>query len=362
VRIAIVHPFAWPDVLRGGERQAHDLAWWLAKQGHDVDYVTGGPGRSEEVRDGARIVRLHHRHGERLTGLGVTKLDSFGLAVLPWLTRNRYDVVNALAPTAAMAARMAGQRVVYTAIGHPIEIGRNRDRDRWLLTAAARAAHVVTAVSESAATTARGLTGRPVWVTNPGVRTDLFTPRLAPRTPPPRLLFPANAGEPRKGLATLVSAMPAVLAAMPDARLWLGGGGAPPGDLDPVVRSAVDELGLADPLAGVPDRFRDATVTVLPSVDEAFGLVLVESLACGTPVVATRSGGMPETVTDDVGRLFAPDDPAALADALIEVVAMAADAVVVQRCADHALQWDWDRVGPQYIDAYEAAVSPRELR
>ena len=46
----------------------------------------------------------------------------------------------------------------------------------------------------------------------------------------------------------------------------------------------------------------------LPSVDEAFGLVLVESLAAGTPVVAARSGACPEIVTDDlIGRLFEPD-------------------------------------------------------
>jgi glycosyltransferase involved in cell wall biosynthesis len=355
MRIAIVHPFAWPEVRRGGERYAHDLAWWLTGQGHQVDYITGGPERSEQVVDGARLIRLHHRHGERLTGMGVTKLDSFGVAVLPWLTRNRYDVVHALVPTAAVAGRLAGQRVVYTALGHPIEAGVNRRRDRSLLTAAARAAHVFTALSDSAANAARGLTGRPVWVTNPGLRPDVFTPRLGPRDGPPRLLFPANAGEPRKRLATLLAALPTVLAAEPAARVQLGGGGAVPPGTPAEIAAAIDDIGVGD-LAEVTRRYQEATVTVLPSVDEAFGLVLVESLACGTPTVASDSGGMPEIVTDEVGRLAAPEDAGSLAAAVLEAIGMARDPDVPARCAQHAQRWSWDTVGPHHLEAYQAAL------
>jgi phosphatidylinositol alpha-mannosyltransferase len=356
MRIAVVHPFSWPDVRRGGERYAHDLSWWLAGQGHQVDYVTGGPERSVETVDGARLVRLHHRHGDRLTGLGVTKLDSFGAAVLPWLTRNRYDVVHALVPTAAIAARSVGQRVVYTAIGHPIESGTKRARDLKLLTAAARAANVVTALSDSAANAARGLTGRPVWVTSPGIRPEAFRARVEPRDGPARLLFPANAGEPRKRLSTLLAAMPLVLEELPDARLWLGGGGAPPHDLGPDVAAAIDDLGVGS-LDEVPQRYRDATVTVLPSVDEAFGLVLVESLASGTPVVASDSGGMPEIVTSAVGRLAIADDAADLARGILEAVSLARDPATPTACAEHSGHWTWDVVGPHHLAAYERAIT-----
>ena len=93
MRIAVVHPFTWSDVRRGGERYAHDLTWWLASQGHEVDYVTGGPAHSVTEADGARLVRLHHRHGERLSGWGLDKTETFGATVLPWLARNRYDEI-----------------------------------------------------------------------------------------------------------------------------------------------------------------------------------------------------------------------------------------------------------------------------
>ncbi len=61
-------------------------------------------------------------------------------------------------------------------------------------------------------------------------------------------------------------------------------------------------------------------------MDEAFGLVLAEALACGTPVVGTRSGAIPEIIDrDGIGALFDGDDPYGLAQALREVLDIAGD-------------------------------------
>lgn len=358
MRIAIVHPFTWVDVRRGGERYAHDLASWLAAQGHEVDYVTGGPARSVTVEGGARIVRLHHRHGERLTGMGVSKLETFGVTALPWLLRNRYDVVHAFVPSAAIAARLARQRTVFTAIGHP-GVG-TRARERALLRRAARASQVTTALSHSAAEAVEAVTGRPVRVVNPGVRLEVFTPDLTARTGPPRVLFAAHLGEPRKHLDDLVEAMDKVLGALPDTRLLIGGGGGVAFNYPARTMAAIDALGTGS-LEEIPQRYRDATVTVLPSQDEAFGLVLVESLACGTPVVGAASGGIPEIVTEGagVGALAPLGDTDALAAAIIETVRRAADPETPVRCVEHAKQWSWDQVGPDHLAAYQAALSPK---
>ena len=73
----------------------------------------------------------------------------------------------------------------------------------------------------------------------------------------------------------------------------------------------------AVPLEDVPRRMARASLTVVPSRDEAFGMVNIESLAVGTPVVATRVGGIPEIIRDGVdGLLVPPDDPTALANAI----------------------------------------------
>jgi phosphatidylinositol alpha-mannosyltransferase len=354
VRIAIVHHFTWADARRGGERYAHDLAWWLAGQGHEVDFIAGGPAHSISESEGARLVRLHHRHGERLTKWGQGKAETFGVTVIPWLARHRYDVVHALSPATAVASRMTGQRTVFTAIGHPS--AADGSRSSKLIALASRAAQVTTALSAASAKALSDLTGRPAIVVNPGVRLEQFTPNLAPRTGPPRLLFAAYAGEPRKRLPDLLAAMPRVLEALPETRLVLGGGGGLPSDVPNDVRAAIDEIGTGN-LSDVPQRYRDASVTVLPSADEAFGLVLVESLACGTPVVAARSGGMPEIVGTDagVGGLADIGDVDALADAVIATARLASDPETAPRCVIRAQQWGWDKVGPDHIAAYQAA-------
>ena len=59
----------------------------------------------------------------------------------------------------------------------------------------------------------------------------------------------------------------------------------------------------------------------MPSIwDEPFGIVLVEAMSAGLPIVASAVGGIPEVVNNDVGRLVQPNDAEALADAIIELL------------------------------------------
>jgi glycosyltransferase involved in cell wall biosynthesis len=359
MRLALLHPFSWPEVRRGGERYTHDLARWLAQQGHDVDYLTGGSGASIEIVDGFRRVRLPRRRHARLEARGVTLLDTFGVTVAPWLARHRYDVVHAMVPAAAVTAAVLRQRVVYTAIGHPGPLAApGRGKDRWLVRRAMRSAAVTTVLSASAADAALTLAGTRPLVVPPGVRLDVFTPDLRPRRGPPSLLFAAATGDPRKRLDLLLAAMSGVLDELPDARLRIAGPGGAPESVPARVRGAMDVAGVGA-VDDVARAYREATLTVLPAVDEAFGLVLAESMACGTPVVGVASGSMPEIVSPAVGRLAAPDDPDGLARAIIEVVQMAADAATPAACADHAARWGWDVIGPVHESAYRDALRGR---
>ena len=127
----------------------------------------------------------------------------------------------------------------------------------------------------------------------------------------------------RKDTATLVRAMARVREAVPGARLEVIGGGP---EL-PTLHQLVSELGLQDsvdlrgPIPSAPrlrQAYRGALVFALPSLQEAFGIVFLEAMAAGLPVVAARAGAVPEVVEDGkTGILVPPGDAAGLAEALI---------------------------------------------
>jgi glycosyltransferase involved in cell wall biosynthesis len=359
MRIALLHPYSWPDVRRGGERYLHDLAWYLTSQGAEVDVVVGGTPCIADV-DGHRLVRI--RHLRRLAVGTLTPVDTFGASAFAWLSRHRYDVVHALTPTAALAGVTSGHRTVYSVLGHPTANSLRRRRfDLQLFRAAVRRVQAPLALSHSAARAVADITGIEPSVVPPGLRTSEFPPVDQPRHGAPRVLFASDAADRRKGLDLLLAAFTLVLDTRPAARLVLGGGGDAGWAFEQVdeasrrrVQASTDHLGAGE-LGDLPRRYAEATVTVLPSVDEAFGLVLVESLATGTPVVACASGGPVEIVDRaEVGRLAPPGDARALAVAVLETVHLAADPATPARCAEHARRWDWDaEVGPAHLTVYD---------
>jgi glycosyltransferase involved in cell wall biosynthesis len=128
--------------------------------------------------------------------------------------------------------------------------------------------------------------------------------------------------EPRKGPLDLVRAAPQIRSAVPDAKVVVVGDdpyGTDPGYTEAVTRAPEIEH---FPWRGdAPGLMRHLDVLVLPSYQEPFGTVLAEAMAVGTPVVATRVGGLPEVVRDGVsGRLVPAGDPAALATAVLDVL------------------------------------------
>lgn len=106
------------------------------------------------------------------------------------------------------------------------------------------------------------------------------------------------------------------------------------------------------PQSEVARLMQESAVVVLPSRAESFGAVLVEALACGTPVVATRCGGPEDIVTPAVGRLVGPGDPAVLADA-IDAVLSGQGEFPPERLRAYALErFDWGKIVAQLQQIY----------
>jgi len=127
---------------------------------------------------------------------------------------------------------------------------------------------------------------------------------------------------PQKGQRHLIGAMPALLARIPRAHAVIAGGG----DLENFLLDLAEETGVAErvhvlgPRKDVPALMHAMDVFAMPSIWEGFGLVLLEAMAAGRPIVASRVATIPEVVVDgQTGLLVPAGDPLALAEALAQL-------------------------------------------
>ncbi len=194
-----------------------------------------------------------------------------------------------------------------------------------------------------------------------GVDTELFRPDPEQPRAERELLCVGRASDPNKGLGTLIDA----LAALPrDVRLTLVDDAS--GENGAVKRARARGIGERVDLVGrvsserLIELYRRAALVVVPSRYEGFGLPAAEALACGTPVVATRAGALPEVV-GDCGVLVPADDPHALAAGIQQLLdAPARRAEMAARGRRRIAElYSWPRVAAATAEVYAELASRR---
>lgn len=123
-----------------------------------------------------------------------------------------------------------------------------------------------------------------------------------------------------KGVAVLGAAWRRVATARPDARLVLIGDGPERAATLAALGTAAGSAHFAGFCNDVPAWLKALTIYVQPSLMEGLGSTVIDALGCGLPVIASRAGGLPEVVGGDGGILVPPNDPAALADAILRLL------------------------------------------
>lgn len=367
MRVGLVCPYPW-DVPGGVMAHVRDLAEALLDLGHGVSVIT-------PVDDDGAVLPPYVVPAGRAVPVpfnGSTARLAFGplsaARVRRWLRYGHFDVLHVHSPEAPSLSLLA----CMAARGPIVATFHAANPRSRVLAAAATALQPVLekiqgriAVSPAARTTiVEHLGGDAVVIPN-GVSLRTLSAPAAPFPGWPgtggAVGFLGRLDEPRKGLAVLLEAFEQVAAVRPGARLLVAG----PGELTDlrrlpaVVADRVTVLGRIEE-ADKPRFFRSLDVYAAPNTGgESFGIILLEAMAVGCPIVASDLAAFRRVLQDGAaGALVpageAPGLAAGLAAALDDPAAAAARAAVA---ADVVRRYDWPSVARQIVRVYDTVLA-----
>ncbi|MBW3661579.1 MAG: glycosyltransferase family 4 protein [Actinobacteria bacterium] len=378
-----------PRVVGGLGRHVFQLTRALAGLGHDVHAVTREhpDAPSEENVGGVQVTRVSE-------GPPVVPFDH----LIPWvlafnntvqaaahrvMEQHRFDVVHAhdwLVAYAAAGLKGAEDVPLVTTI-HATEYGRHQGylpgpmnklihQVEWWLTYEARRVITCSRYMRDQVRDIFLLPSEKVDVIPNAVSVDdfavpaseveAFRREVTPRGE--KMVLFAGRLEYEKGVQTVLHAMERLLDEVGPVRFFVAGVGTYSDEL----KQLVTELDLDDHVTftgfledhDLRLHYAAADVAVAPSIYEPFGLVAVESLACGTPVVVGDTGGLREIVADGSGLRFPPGDPEGLADCIIEILTdevLAAELIARGRARIRE-RFDWRAVAARTVEVYGRAI------
>jgi glycosyltransferase involved in cell wall biosynthesis len=293
------------------------------------------------------------------------------LVLIAWGVRRRGCIVHVHATVRGSAlrksicvlvARGTGRRVVlhiHSGAGDIAAFRASCGRLRLaLLRTAIGAADrvIVVSAASGAALRAAGHEGGFAVVPNPAPAVADLDPAVR-RSSPVELVFLGGFANPVKGGEVIVAAVPALLERAPDLRITMAGPGDPPAPLRDLVAAnpRVEWAGWLD-AAAKDATMRRASIFAMPSLSEGMPMALLEAMAYGLAIVATRAGGIPELVEPgENGLLVEPGDPAELAAAIESLGADLDLRLRLGRAArESALALGGDRVAAEVAAIYSS--------
>jgi glycosyltransferase involved in cell wall biosynthesis len=258
------------------------------------------------------------------------------------------------------ANRTWGLPYVITEVNTGFGTGRIRGWQAALSRRAFAGAEAVVAISQNLRSRLLQLGGTTrIDVVPCTVDESYWTPPPRPRERAPFTFYAQAHLSPRKGFDLLIRAFARKFRGQTAVRLVIGGGGPIRQELEALadtagVRSQVTFLG-AVPRDAVREAMWAANCFVLPSHAENFGVVLIEALATGLPVISTHCGGPEDIVNDEVGMLLRPGDEEGLAEALVTMRSRSPfDPEAVR--AYGVGRFGYGVVGPRLRDFYRAVL------
>lgn len=380
----------------------HDINRHLVRQGHKVCVVTPGrPGvPARETFDGVEVVRFPFELPEDLTYGRVAqskvtklaKLNRLFIMARYLIAQYRHSVKEGrrfgaeivhghwaipTGPALVAIARKLKIPSVITLHGGDVYVNTAEGYDfptRWyvrpVLEWTLRKASALTAISEDCKQHAlnAGAYESSISVVMNGADLRRFSPAPPNEVPAfgPRMIFACRQLFPRKGIRFLIEAVAKLKPKYPDINLIIAGDGFERPTLEKLARDR--GLGERTQFLGwmankdLPQYFRGCAVSVIPSLEEGFGIPAAEAMGCETPVVASDAGGLPEVVENGVTGFVVPKgDADALAAAIDRLLADADLRKTMGKAGRvRALsRFDWDRTVEQFNRVYEKVIAKK---
>ena len=367
LKVGITSPTTWPYVRRGAERFINELAAHLVQQGHSVKIISGKPGATEVIETRGYVTVCHRRWWHpSFARFGLLEFHMFFFPAFAALLRERFDIVVCLTFMDAFAARLARRITstpyVFVVNGIPPkqQYFRSLTLKGAVFGSAIRGSNAVIAISDFVKNYLEGRWGRSCKKIAVPLDTDEFRPNWKTNNGPPIVTCAAALDDRRKGGRLLMKAFNILKSRRPDLVLRIASqvSDTTKSDLldlvSPQWRNDVHFVAAEENLS---ELFATSSISVLPSLWEPYGMVVLESMAAGTPVVGTRDGALPELIRDaNVGRLFDPgassDAEATNVDGLVaamdDCLVLSSDPKTAERCRRYALGYSWKHLGPQY--------------
>jgi phosphatidylinositol alpha-mannosyltransferase len=375
MKIAITGPHYWPYWRRGSASYIHNLAKYLTEQSHEVEIVTSKPGKKEILSNG-KLTITYHRYLQHplLLQHNIDRIQTFALSCSAHFLKKNYDLIHCIYHSDGFAAyllkKLKRLRYVFHVTVTPFKLHfQNSEFDHYLFKKAISSADQCIAPSIYAREHLKREYDIDATFIPCGVDTNFFSPNASEKQNPPRILFTAPLYDERKQPYLLLKSFELLIKDGTNAILQLAGETTNEitssflSRTDPEIRKFIEVI-YPITYQQLPKVYASASVTVLPSISETFGMTLLESLASGTPVVGTKSGAIPEIISNpSIGSLFEmkrendfSDNAVNLFKAIKRTLKLTEKPETINRCCQHATQYSWRTVGKEMESLYNRVM------
>jgi phosphatidylinositol alpha-mannosyltransferase len=368
LRIAVVTEYYYPH-LGGVCEHVHFFAREARRRGHHVDIITSNlPGAEPQPH----VIRLGHSQPVYANGSQARLTIGLGLRrrMRKVLRRGRYDIVHVHSPLTPMLPLLAIEEAEVPVVGtFHTYFDRSRgysllndffQRRLDMLAAAICVSHSTTVALER-------YFSAPWRIIPNGIDTDVFHPSVgappAIRKDVPSILF-LGRFDPRNGLRTLIDSFRRVKGKARQAQLVVVGDGPLREHYYKQARGDDDITFVGAVLEGRPSYYAHSSIYACPTTKASFGITLLESMACATPIVCSDILGFRDVVMHEREALMTPcGDRDALADALVRLLDDEGLRIQLGTAGRHeSMQYSWPRVTSQVLQVYHSVLGQRVAR